>query len=386
MGRHKEPVRYKMIGRYWYYKTPDMDGFKTTGETTKALAKHVVTKLMQRKVAGNPNPLFNNYAEPFFDWERCPHVLRLKAEGKHIGERYCHSERVLLEQYVFPSSLGKMHIADIRRGDLLDYRARLQAKGVSGNTINKIMKAVKVIFSEAVYREDLPYNPALGLGNVVTNNKEAGIFSELELRALFRNPYDSLLWRSPSDYICFLIAASTGMRSGEVLALRWCNVHVADRYIHICEAWKDNNHTVSGLPKSYKPRDVIIPQYLADRLVEYQRITAFGAPGDLVVCTDDGRPYTIVRWQKVFKRALYGIGITEEDRVARHLKPHSFRHTLNTLMREKGVNPDVIRLMLGWSDAKIQNNYTHFDVARMVRQGELMDAVFTDQQALPVSE
>ena len=248
------------------------------------------------------------------------------------------------------------------------------------------MKAIKVVFSEAVYREDLPYNPALGLGNVVTNNKEAGIFSELELRALFRNPYDSLLWQSPSDYICFLIAASTGMRSGEVLALMWCNVHIADRYIHICEAWKDNNHTVSGLPKSYKPRDVIIPQYLADRMIEYQRITAFDASGDLVVCTDDGRPYTIVRWQKVFKRALYGIGITEEDRIARHLKPHSFRHTLNTLMREKGVNPDVIRLMLGWSDAKIQNNYTHFDVARMVRQGELMDAVFTDQQALPVSE
>ena len=55
-------------------------------------------------------------------------------------------------------------------------------------------------------------------------------------------------------------------------------------------------------------------------------------------------------------------------------------------MREKGVNPDVIRLMLGWSDAKIQNNYTHFDVARMVKQGEIVDAVFTDQQALSISK
>ena len=32
--------------------------------------------------------------------------------------------------------------------------------------------------------------------------------------------------------------------------------------------------------------------------------------------------------------------MSEEERQTRHLKPHSFRHTLNTLMREKGVNPE----------------------------------------------
>ena len=55
-------------------------------------------------------------------------------------------------------------------------------------------------------------------------------------------------------------------------------------------------------------------------------------------------------------------------------------------MREKGVSPDIIRLMLGWSDISIQNNYTHFDIARMIKQGEIVDAVFTDQQALLISK
>ena len=386
MGRHKEPFRLKQVGKYWYYKTPDMPAFKTTGESTKAMAKHVVTQLMQRAIAGNPNPLFKDYAEPFFDWDRCPHATRLRAEGKHIGERYCKNERKWLVKYVLGSKLGKMHIADIRRGDLLDFRSDLQAKGVSGNNINSIMKAIKVVFSEAVYREDIPYNPAEKLGLVKTNNREAGIFTELELQKLFANPADSMLWHTPSDYICFLIAAATGMRSSEVLALRWRNVHIVDKYIHICEAWKDDNHTVAGLPKSYKVRDVIIPQYLALRLTEYYATTQYNAPDDLVVCNDDGSSYTVWYWQKAFKTALYGIGITEEERQARHLKPHSFRHTLNTLMREKGVNPDIIRLMLGWSDISMQNNYTHFDVARMVKQGEIVDAVFTDHQALLISK
>ena len=382
MGRCKKDVKYWNKGGYWYYKTQDMTGYKSTGEKSKTKAEIAVAKLRQRNIAGKSNPLFKDYADPFFDWDRCPHATRLRAEGKHIGERYCSNERKWLIKYVLGSSLGKKHIADIRRGDLLDFRAKLQAKGVSGNNINNIMKAVKVIFSEAVYREDIPYNPADKLGTVKTNNREAGIFTEEELGLLFKNPDDSMLWHTPSDYICFLISASTGMRSGEVLALRWCNVHMKERYIHICEAWKDDNHTVSGLPKSYKVRDVVIPEYVVSRLMEYKQITKYGGDSDLVVCNDNGKPYTVWYWQKAFKTALYGIGITEEERVRRHLKPHSFRHTLNTLMRTKGINPAIIRLMLGWSDEDIQNNYTHFDVAKMVKHGEIIDAVFTEQKAL----
>ena len=384
MGRHQEPVRYKQIGKYWYYKLPDMTAFKTTGETVKAVAKHKVSEMVKANMAGKQNLLFKVYAEPFFDWNRCPHATRLRAEGKRIGERYCIHERRWLEKYVLNSSLANKRIGDIRRGDLLDFRASLQAKGVSGNNINSIIKAIKVIFSEAVYREDIPYNPADKLGGVKTNNKEVGIFEEEELVALFGNPANSLFWRKPADYICFLIAATTGMRCGEVLALRWGNVHLDKHYIHICDAWKDDCHTVSGLPKSGKVRDVVMPQYLINRLIEYRNVSAYIAPGDLVVCTDDGKAYTYYAWYNAFQKALYGIGITDDVIEARHLKPHSFRHTLNTLMREKGVNPDIIRLMLGWSDANIQNNYTHFDIARMVRQGELVDAVFTDQTALPV--
>ena len=33
-----------------------------------------------------------------------------------------------------------------------------------------------------------------------------------------------MVWRDEIDYTCFLIAAKTGMRRGEVLALRWKNV------------------------------------------------------------------------------------------------------------------------------------------------------------------
>lgn len=383
MGRLKKAVGYKKVGKIWYYKTSAMTTYKTTGETSKALAERYVMRLLKQGMAGKANPMFKDYAEPYFDWDRCPHVTRLKSEGKPIGKRYCYVQRGYLEKYVFCSPLGSKSIADIKKGDLLDFRAGLQKRGVTGNNINSIMKAIKVVFSEAVYREDLPYNPASGIGTVVTGNKESGIFTEDELNRLFANPNDSLLWRTPADYVCFLIAATTGMRSAEVLALRWCNVDFSNRVIHIREAWKDNNHTVSGLPKSYKMRDVIMPLILSEALQSYHKVSVFNASGDLVVCDDYGKPFTVSHWQKSFRLALKGIGITEDIRIARHLKPHSFRHTLNTIMREKGMNPDIIRLMLGWTDAGIQNNYTHFDIARMIRQGDLVDEIFSSSKALP---
>lgn len=386
MGRHKKPVKYWKKDGYWYYKTETMKNYKSTGEKSKAMAEHIVTQLMQRDMAGKKNPLFKDYAEPYFDWNRCPHATRLRAEGKHISERYCHNERILLVKYVLDSPIGNKPIADIKRGDLLDFRTKLQADQISGNIINNIVKAIKVIFSEAVYREDIPYNPAEKLGNVKTNNKEAGVFTEQELKALFSDPDNNLLWHTPSDYICFLLAASTGMRSAEVLALKWENIHLEERYIHVCEAWKDDNHSIAGLPKNYKTRDVVIPKFVVFKLNEYRSITKYPGARDLVVCNDTGAPYTVWYWQKAFKMALCGIGISEEERLRRHLKPHSFRHTLNTLMREKGMNPDVIRLMLGWADANIQNNYTHFDVVRMLEQGNMVDAVFVEEdlvKALP---
>ena len=91
--------------------------------------------------------------------------------------------------------------------------------GVSRNVINSTMRTISVIFGEAVYREDILYNPADKIGKLVTDNKEAGIFTVEEIMKLFKSPELSLIWETPADYICFMIAAFAGMRKSEVLNL-----------------------------------------------------------------------------------------------------------------------------------------------------------------------
>ena len=378
MGRHQKAVRYKKTGKYWYYKTPEMTSFKTTGEVSKTKAENYVVLLVKKNQEGDEDPLFRVYAEPFFDWERCPHVKRLLSEGKHITQRYCIQQRRWLEKYVFNSEFGKRRLSAIKRGTLLDFRSSLLTSGVSINNVNGIMKAVTVIINEAFYREDIAVNPALGLGKLKPQNREAGTFSVLELQRLFNSPLEYCAWETPTDYICFLIAALTGMRCSEILALKWCNVHTNEKYIHICEAWKNQAHTELGLPKSNKVRDVILHPFLIQQIEEFRNCTVFNSPESLVVCEPNGTPYPVWKWQTVFRNALVAIGISDEERIQRHLKPHSFRHTLNTILRERGADPYLIRLMLGWSDSNIQQNYTHVDIVRMIKNGDLTEAIFND--------
>ena len=378
MSRAKSPVKYWKNGKYYYYKTPEMSCFRTTCQTSKARAQEYVKELMEKKMVGKANPLFKDYAEPYFDWERCPHATRLRAEGKHITERYCNNNRRLLEKYFFGSELGRIHIADIRRGDILRFRDKLLNNKVSKNVINSTIRTISVILGEAVYREDIPYNPAEKVGKMVTDNKEAGVFKAQELGMLFIHPELSLAWETPSDYICFLIAALTGMRKSEILCLKWGNIRFDNNIIYVKEAWKDDCNHVVGLPKSYKPRTVILCDFLKERLQQFRGYTKFSGEADLVVCNMDGTPYSLWHWQRAFNRAISAIGITKEEKEFRHLKPHSFRHTLNTLLLEKGESPEVIRAMTGWSNPQMQRNYTHYDAARMVNQGKVIDAILIE--------
>lgn len=373
MGRHAKDVRYKKIGRYWYFKLPYMQNFKTTQQTSKTMAEQVVANWQNRGGAWcEHNALFKDYAEPYFDWDRCPHATRLRAEGRQITKRYCLMQRQTVTKHVLRSPIAHMHMFDIRRSHIVDYRTALLAKGIPAGTVNRIISCIRIIFTEAFFREDILINPAVGVGSVRGNPREVGIFTPEELQTLF--PADYLrIWNTPTAYMCFLIAATTGMRCSEILALRWRNVHFDNPpSIHIAEAWKDRDNEL-GLPKWEKVRDTYMPAILRDKLLWYHQHVYTNSPDDLVICNIDGSRLGMNWWLNRFNAAMERAGIHANGR---YLKPHSFRHTLNTILRSQGENPDLIRAMLGWSNESIQNNYTHWQPQHLAKQGEIIDAIW----------
>ena len=63
----------KKIGRY-YYKLANQNSFHTIREKSKTLAEQFVTLLMKKEESSTDKTL-REYAENFYIWDKCPHVM-----------------------------------------------------------------------------------------------------------------------------------------------------------------------------------------------------------------------------------------------------------------------------------------------------------------------
>ena len=142
------------------------------------------------------------------------------------------------------------------------------------------------------------------------------------------------------------VAVTTGMRRGELAALRWGHVDLEHGYIHI-----RNTHgfvTKSGdertIPLVADARDVI--QRLRNEWPEAQ-------PDDHVLRSGTGGPISADYTSRLFKRYVRIAGLSEE------LKFHSLRHTCASWLAMKGVPLQMIQQILGHSDIGVTQRYSH---------------------------
>ena len=398
---------------YWYFRWRDQGSYRSTGTSDRheALAfllreflkekadrgKALAEFLEDLKRSGSPDHdemvavgfrelqsaetcgtaparrSLKEYSADFFIWDRCPHCRKLREEGRQITRRYARGQRLLLEKYLLKDRIAEKPLSSITRADVLDYRSRLAEQlGSKVNTSNKALAVLKTILKEALFREDLPRDPTAGVGNLKEDRKEAGIFTAEELRAMF--PVVGLgPWKNLQGKTVFLVAATTGMRRGEILALRWRHVDLERGIVNIDEAWKDRHEI--GAPKWGHRRVAALPDVTAAALRDFweRRPDELAGKDCLVFCYVDGERLGGTWWQKAFAAAMKKVKVGEGpsakvgiDVRARGIKPHSFRHTVATLRRDAGEDPAKIRASLGWTTERVQDGYTHFD-AEMLR-------------------
>jgi integrase len=376
----KRPFYLTLRRGYWYYRLNRESGvvedddrrWRSTGCSDRSDAEQFVANLISTAVHTHlPVGLktFRQYAAPFFIWGECPHIRRVLEETARYTERHARIQRGRLENHLFTDPFAEKRLSEITRADIFDLRSRLLKKNAPA-TVNKVIGVVKIILREAVIREELDRDPTEYVRNVKGKKRERGIFTIDELKKLFpEHGYGQ--WNNPRDYTCFYLAAVSGARRGELLVLRWRHIHFEQRFILITEAWKGRDKigdTKSG-------RDRIVP--LSDRMIEkLEALMDFSLhlkPDDFLFCYDDGKRVGETWWHKRFKTALKRAGIEPGDR---WLTPHSFRHTINTIVRNSGHDPAKIRAVLGWMDEEIQDNYTHWEAEHLRRWAEIVDDIW----------
>jgi integrase len=179
-----------------------------------------------------------------------------------------------------------------------------------------------------------------------------------ELRAFLAGMQDHPL------FAAYLLAATTGMRRGEVLGLRWSDVDFAARRLSVRQTVTSVNYDiVFGPPKTKRGRHSIaldavtlaaLQEHRGAQRAERRKIGADAVDLDLVFArADNGHPTHPDYFSQVFDRAVVRLGLPK-------IRLHDLRHTHATLGLAAGVPPKVMSDRLGHATvAFTQDVYTH---------------------------
>lgn len=148
-----------------------------------------------------------------------------------------------------------------------------------------------------------------------------------------------------------IIAALTGMRRGELAAMRWSDINFSDGYISVARAARGNNkHLEYGDTKTHKSRIVPVCAALIDVLNKWRMrqkvlymMYGWGAPRDNVFFSDGGGAASPVSLSRVFACSARAAGLS--------LTIHDLRHIYATNILRAGVDIKSAQSALGHASA-----------------------------------
>src|SRR5437667_2286413 len=133
-----------------------------------------------------------------------------------------------------------------------------------------------------------------------------------------------------------------GLRIGEALGLRWCDVNLDAGLLHVRQQLS-RRRTPKQLKTPAAQREVVLAPALVTLLREHWLASAHKAPGDLVFCTALGRGLNYREVGEGFRAAVKAAGLTGPGR----LTLHSLRHTFTSLLIAKGLDVVFVSRQLG---------------------------------------
>lgn len=153
-------------------------------------------------------------------------------------------------------------------------------------------------------------------------------------------------------YPAYFLAATTGMRRGEVLGLSWEDLHLEQKMLSVTRTLiKDrDNQPVFSEPKTRAGRrNVFLDAATVEVLRQWPRHLGTG----LVFYEEEGDPINPNNFTWRFNRLVKKAGLP-------HIRLHDLRHTHATLALQAGVHPKVVQERLGHSSIAVTlNTYSH---------------------------
>lgn len=341
----KDPITRKRKRAY-------KGGFKTEEEAEIAMQEYMVD-FRRGDLAPSTDITFKEFADIWIKLYKNTHKVKVST----IRVREKQIKNLL-------SYFKDVRLKDVTKVMYQDMLFELN-ESLSKNTLSGVNATGKMIFKKAVeldYLKEDPTQYAMLPRNEITveeleNNEDIPFYFEKEELAHFlkiaKESYNL------QTYVTFMLLAYTGMRVGELCALKWKDIDTNNNTIKIYKTYYNpNNNTVKYMllpPKTTASRrtievdeDVIklLKQHKAEQNQLVLKIPSWHKENFVItkVLNYPGYPETVKQIEFTMARIL------KKSNIDKHLTPHSLRHTHISLLAEAGASLEEIMDRVGHVD------------------------------------
>ena len=322
------------------------------------LGRHVSSKTEAEDVAGRLRVAIRDgvFAEPAPNASPEPAVETLESYSRtwltvadlNLKVSTVRFYRDHLENHVFPV-MGSRPIDSVTRKDCRELVTTVRKKGLKISTVRGIVRTLSTVLSQAVEDELLAANPALRMRKYLQRGDEPEAevdpFPQEEAQHIVAVAREHF----PEWHAWLLCALRTGLRPGELLALKWGDIDWRGCYVHV------QRNLVRGrltTPKNHQCRKVDLSRQLRAvlrlwRRQESVKCLELGVPRpEWIFASGLGTPLDESNVRKMFNRIL--------DRAELHRRgPHQMRHTFASMLLQTGAPITYVSRQLGHRDSSV---------------------------------
>lgn len=243
---------------------------------------------------------------------------------------------------------GEKFVNEITTNDILEWQSKLLVQGYKNSYLKTLQENFKRVLNWGVKHDYIKNNPfKCETAKRQEFKKEMEIYTPDEFKKLY-DSIDDFEWK-----IIFQTLYWTGIRKGELMALRFCDVDIEGSAIKISKTYDTRNHLVTPPKTNNSNRIVDIPYELTQNLEQFinqkmktigynKNLFLFGMYRPIASTTLDNRN------RKYSKKA----GLKQ-------IRIHDYRHSHVSLLINEKVDDFVISKRLGHTRDMVNNTYGH---------------------------
>ncbi|MCL2381207.1 MAG: site-specific integrase [Treponema sp.] len=270
---------------------------------------------------------FLSFLTEFWSWDTSPYIREKQRKSHGIHRRHCNIQGRAISLYWEPFFKGRF-LGDITATDIDAFIDHIGDMDLSASRKNAVIKAGTKPLRWAFSKGKIDRDPTRGHTMFAGEERKRDILNPTIAAAAFRT-----VWNDERTKLANMLAAVTGMRNGEILALRLQDL--GPDCVYVQGSW--NKEDGRKLPKNNKIRTVEIPfPGLINMLVEQGKQNPWGVSPDSFIFWSTTRSKVPMQGQNFgrgLREALMQVGFTAEEAVKYSF--HGWRHFFTSYMIRK---------------------------------------------------